>query len=290
MVTAEFAMALPAVVIVLAALLATVAVALDQIRCTDAARAAVRAAARNEPAAAVVAAAQAVGPEGARVNLRRDGDRVAVTVSADVAVRLLGDHTLRVSARAVAAREEDGDPGAGVVIPPPLLPRRRVRTGVPHGSDGSPRGGPPGRGRPAGRRTRRCGRDDAGSGTVLVVGLVAVAAALTLGLSLLGQVIVARHRAAAAADLAALAAAGAAHAPPSAPATDPCAVAADVAIANGATLTSCRLDQAGVAAVSVQTVAKTAAHVFRPTAEARAGPAATSDGDHQLRKVVHVTH
>ena len=101
-------MALPAVVIVLAAILATATVALDQMRCTDAAREAARAAARNEPAATVAAVARAEGPPGAEVHVSRVGDRVVVTVSAGVRVRLLGTETIRVSSRAVAVREPVG--------------------------------------------------------------------------------------------------------------------------------------------------------------------------------------
>ena len=298
-VTAEFAMALPAVVIVLAAVLATATVALDQMRCTDAARAAARAAARNEPAATVAAVARAEGPPGAEVQVSRVGDRVVVTVSAGVKVRLLGTQTIRVSSRAVAVREPAGQ------LMPALLPvawrrRRRDPSGTgsrvhrrpaldgPHEAlrhIGSAR---------VGRRRAAWGErraDDAGAGTVLVVGLVAVGVVLALAVSLLGQVVAARHRAAAAADLAALAAAQAAHAAPVATTSaNPCDDARRIARDNDAVLTSCGLDGRGVATVSVRADVKSGADVFHATAQARAGPAAIAKSDLLQQKVIHVTH
>ncbi|SDK44523.1 Rv3654c family TadE-like protein [Streptomyces indicus] len=54
---------------------------------------------------------------------------------------------------------------------------------------------------------RERGRDDRGSATVWVVGLIGVLCLILAGLLLAAQAVVARHRAGAAADLAALAAA-----------------------------------------------------------------------------------
>jgi secretion/DNA translocation related TadE-like protein len=401
-VTAEFAVALPAVVIMLATLLTTVTVALDQMRCTDAARAAVRAAARNETTAAVVGVARAVGPDGAQVQVGRSGDRAVVRVMADVRIRLLGNHSIHVESQAVAVREESGELAAGLVAVPWWRRRRtkdRVtaesrRRGAPEhyvrlggcrpGHTPSYRWQAPGRTRehrrrppvsgagirrraparipswrwrpldcgagihwrPAARTTdsgwrppvsgaeirrrpaartadsgwrpsdrgaeprwtptrrttdrrwrasengaARRRRHDRGAGTVLAIGLLSAAAILALGLSTVGQVIVARHRASAAADLAALAAARTANASSAATAAaEPCPVAREVAAANGARLTSCVLDASGVVSVSAQTDTNAALGVFRATAKARAGPADTSKCHGELRKVVCVTH
>jgi secretion/DNA translocation related TadE-like protein len=285
-VTAEFAMALPAVVIVLAAVLATATVALNQMRCTDAAREAARAAARNEPAATVAAVARAEGPPGAEVQVSRVGDRVVVTVSAGVKVRLLGTETIRVSSRAVAVRE----PAGQLVAAPVAWRRRRPPSGTgsqarrrrsvdrPHEVLQGPRIGTSRADRGAAPRERDA--DDAGAGTVLVVGLVAVGVLLALAVSLLGQVVAARHRASAAADLAALAAARTANASPAATTSvNPCDVALRIAQDNDAALTSCGVDDAGVATVSVRTDIKSGTDVLYATAQARAGPAAIAERD-----------
>jgi hypothetical protein len=52
-----------------------------QVRCVDAAREAVRLAARGDDASASVAA-QRIAPDGAAVQLRRDGEFVVATVTA----------------------------------------------------------------------------------------------------------------------------------------------------------------------------------------------------------------
>jgi hypothetical protein len=82
MVTAELAVAIPAVVLVLAICLAGVTAGVDQIRCVDAARVGARAAARGDSSAAVREAALAAGPAGARVTVVADGARATVTVEA----------------------------------------------------------------------------------------------------------------------------------------------------------------------------------------------------------------
>lgn len=82
MVTAELAMTLPGVVLMVLALLVTGQAALDEVRCTDAARAAARLAARGETDAAVVAEGQRLAPSGARISLSRNGTQVTVSVEA----------------------------------------------------------------------------------------------------------------------------------------------------------------------------------------------------------------
>ena len=280
-VTAEFAVALPTVLLVLAVLLSTATVALHQMRCIDAARAAARAAARNDPAADVVAIAHAVGPPGAEVTVASQGGRVVVTVSAPVTLRLPGSPTLWVSSRAVALREVGGEltGGAGVVTAAAgqsagVAGRRRRRFGFRsvglrrRGSEHrrrlgtgsacrSPSPGPRHVGgcshRPAvnGLGLVRCGGGDRGAGTVLAIGLVGVVIGLTAVLTALGLVISAQHQAAAAADLAALAAAQAAAGTSAAMGAGPCDVAARVASANSGRLASCSLDPAGSATVVV---------------------------------------
>src|SRR5262249_47492874 len=107
-VTAEFAVALPAVVLAFSAAVWGGGVATAGMRCVAAARGGARAAARGEPAAAVQALARAAAPRSAEIRLSRQGGLVTVQVRARVAApavlgRLAG---LTVSGRAVAAAED----------------------------------------------------------------------------------------------------------------------------------------------------------------------------------------
>jgi Flp pilus assembly protein TadG len=106
MVTAEAALALPVLVLVLAGAVAGVAVLGAQLRCVDAAREGVRAAARGEDPAAVIALVADTAPDGADV--RVDGpeaDRVAVTVTARVSPLGAVPWSVGVGASAVARPE-----------------------------------------------------------------------------------------------------------------------------------------------------------------------------------------
>ncbi|MFJ7593090.1 Rv3654c family TadE-like protein [Streptomyces sp. NPDC097617] len=104
---------------------------------------------------------------------------------------------------------------------------------------------------------------DRGSATVWAALVATVLGAVFGGVLLLGQAVVARHRAAAAADLAALAAAATwAHGPERA-----CGAALRVARAQGAELGGCLL-RGEVAEVT----ARVAAGPFTPAIRARAGP------------------
>jgi hypothetical protein len=85
MVTAETAMALPVLAVVLGMCLWLISVAAAQVRCADAAYSAARAAARGEPPAAVEAAALAAVPAGSSVEIERVADRIQVTVRARAA-------------------------------------------------------------------------------------------------------------------------------------------------------------------------------------------------------------
>ena len=84
MVTAEIAVALPALVLVLTIGLSAVSMVTDEVRCVDAARAGARAAARGEPLTDVRLIAARLAPEGARVTVERGPETTSVTVSADV--------------------------------------------------------------------------------------------------------------------------------------------------------------------------------------------------------------
>lgn len=90
MVTAEFAVVLPAIVVALMVGLVAVATFSLRVRCADAAQVAARLAARGEPTAAVVAAARRVAPAEAQVHVTTRGADVAVTVSAVAHVPVLG--------------------------------------------------------------------------------------------------------------------------------------------------------------------------------------------------------
>ena len=94
--------------------------------------------------------------------------------------------------------------------------------------------------------TRR-GRGERGSATVWVLALSGVLVALGAAGVLVGSAVITRHRAEAAADLAALAAAGDAVTGPA----DPCATASSVAVANGAVLESCAVLAGAVVQIRV---------------------------------------
>ena len=105
MVTAETAVVLPVLLLVLAAAVAAVTLVGSQLRCVDAAREGARAAARGEPHATVVGLARRAAPDGAVVGVLVVGQEVRVSVTADV--RFLGPVRLGtpVTAEAVALLE-----------------------------------------------------------------------------------------------------------------------------------------------------------------------------------------
>jgi Flp pilus assembly protein TadG len=107
-VTAELAVALPAVVLLLAALLTVGSVMSAQLRCQDAARAGARWAARGEGRAAVERVAARVAPDGAVIDVGSGSETVTVSVTARVGTGLgfeVGG-PFRVSATATAQREQ----------------------------------------------------------------------------------------------------------------------------------------------------------------------------------------
>jgi len=111
MATAEFAVVLPAVVLVLALSLGALGLAWDQIRCVDAARAGARAASRGDSARAVILVAGRAAPSGAEVSIGASEGFVLVSVVSRprVAATLLPTW-LRASSTASAAREPSDPP------------------------------------------------------------------------------------------------------------------------------------------------------------------------------------
>jgi len=83
-VTAETAMVLPVLALLLAVGLWAVAVASAQLRCVDAARDAARAAARGESDSIATVVARAAAPGDAQIEMSHRGDLVTVTVTARV--------------------------------------------------------------------------------------------------------------------------------------------------------------------------------------------------------------
>ena len=84
------------------ALLMTGQAAIGEVRCTDAARAGARLAARGDPDAAAVAEASRLAPTGARVPVSRNGSRVVVSVSSGLGSPAPGWSGLSLHASATA--------------------------------------------------------------------------------------------------------------------------------------------------------------------------------------------
>jgi secretion/DNA translocation related TadE-like protein len=123
-------------------------------------------------------------------------------------------------------------------------------------------------------RTRRRGwsKVERGAGSILVLSAVMVVLTALLMVATLGGGYLARHRAAAAADLAALAAAGQVWSGPAAA----CSSAGGVAEANGAVLRSCRVHGEQVEVVTSVEVTGPAAVLGDAARRARAGPGASA--------------
>jgi len=101
--TAEIALALPSLMLVLAAVLAAGQVLMAQIQCVDAARSVARLAARGEPGPRAVAAGDRLGPPGCRVELALTPTAATVQVSARLQLPVAGE--VEVHAAATADRE-----------------------------------------------------------------------------------------------------------------------------------------------------------------------------------------
>jgi Flp pilus assembly protein TadG len=113
MVTAEFAVALPAFVLVVAAAICGVAAMTAQLRCVDAADLAARMAARGEPVSVVRTTALGTAPADARLTLTDTATEVTATVRARLAPPGLSSVLpgIVVAAQVVDALE----PGVGAV-------------------------------------------------------------------------------------------------------------------------------------------------------------------------------
>ncbi|MCT2582501.1 TadE family protein [Actinophytocola gossypii] len=81
MVTVEAAIALTAFIAVLGIALGAISAAIDQLRCTDAAREAARLTARGESDKAT-SAARHIAPDGATIHVTTDGEEIHVSVTA----------------------------------------------------------------------------------------------------------------------------------------------------------------------------------------------------------------
>jgi hypothetical protein len=112
-VTAELAVALPGVVLLAVALLVAGQAAIGEVRCTDAARAGARLAARGEPASAVLAETIRLAPPGAQVGVSRAGDEVRVEVSSPLGSPAPSWARLTMRASAVASVEGDDRQAVG---------------------------------------------------------------------------------------------------------------------------------------------------------------------------------
>lgn len=112
MATAELAMAIPAMLLVLAMALTGLALATDQVRCVDAARAAARAASRGDELAAVRQIAQDLTPSGTRVVMSSGSDTAVVTVTAPRRLSMLPGLPA-ATATAAAALEPGAAEGGG---------------------------------------------------------------------------------------------------------------------------------------------------------------------------------
>jgi Flp pilus assembly protein TadG len=108
MVTAEIAVAMPVLMVLLAAALAAVTVIGGQLRCVDAAREAARALARGDSMDSARALATAAGPQGATLSSTTGPAQIRATVQARV--RPIGGllPAFTVSADAVALPEPTG--------------------------------------------------------------------------------------------------------------------------------------------------------------------------------------
>lgn len=90
MVTAEFAVVLPAIVAALMVGLVAVATFAMRVRCSDAAQVAARLAARGEPTSVVTASAARIAPAGAQIHVEVHGAVVVVSVAAVAHPPVLG--------------------------------------------------------------------------------------------------------------------------------------------------------------------------------------------------------
>lgn len=117
-VTAETAVALPALVLVAVLAAWLVAAVAAEVRCVDAARLAARSLARGDAADQALAQARRAAPRDADVRVRLVGGEVVVEVRARVGPGVLAVPPVRVGATA-RAPVEPGTGSDGAVVRPP---------------------------------------------------------------------------------------------------------------------------------------------------------------------------
>ncbi|YAL83692.1 TadE family type IV pilus minor pilin [Dermacoccaceae bacterium W4C1] len=117
MVSAELATALGAVVAVLTLALSATVAGVDQIRATDAARVAARAAARGDDAHRVRQVAERAAPPGASVVISRTDQWVVVTVTAPLRGPVGALTSAQVRAESVAVQENSATEARGGDLP-----------------------------------------------------------------------------------------------------------------------------------------------------------------------------
>lgn len=117
-VTAEFAVALPAVLLLLALLLAGSAAGITQLRVEEAARAGARALARGDGPSTVDGIVRLLAGDAASAAVAEDGEWITVTVSARVVGPLGSFIPWRLSATASARGETPKSPAATAPFPP----------------------------------------------------------------------------------------------------------------------------------------------------------------------------
>lgn len=113
MVTAELAVAIPCVILVLALCLSALRLGIDAVAVTDAARVGARALAREDDVADAVALAESAAP-GAKVTTARAGTHVVVTVRRPAPVLLARLGVPGVAATATIPVEVAGASASGV--------------------------------------------------------------------------------------------------------------------------------------------------------------------------------
>lgn len=122
MATAEFAVALPAVILMVVMALSAMSTALDQVRCLDAARATARLLARGDSPQRALAQGRSLAPPGAELSVRQSGQDLEVRVVGRPGAAL-GWLGARATPQGMAVAAQEGDPAAiGSMVPLPVRP------------------------------------------------------------------------------------------------------------------------------------------------------------------------
>jgi hypothetical protein len=117
MATAEFAVAIPALVVVLVLALSAIVTVTDQVRCVDAARATARALARGDSEGAALDVGRRLAPPRSTFSVSRSDREVSVVVRGvpTAGLRWLGSRATPTG-KAVAAREDVAVPGGSLPL------------------------------------------------------------------------------------------------------------------------------------------------------------------------------